>query len=185
MRPAPLWRRYDRLSGSDPATDVKDELRFHLESKVDDLVAKGWRAEDARKEAERQFGNILAVQRLGERIGKHMDHRRRLTVYWADALRDLRFTLRTLRRDAGFAIIAILILTLAIGANIAVFAVVNALLLRQLPFPDAHQLVWIAPAPRKCGFACATYSADAYNRFRAQSRSYIWARINNSTFPIN
>ena len=172
MRPPPLWRRYERLLGSDPAADVKDELRFHLETKVDDLVAQGWSPEAARKEAERQFGNILAVQRVGERIGGHMDRRRRLTDYWGDALRDLHFTLRTLRRDAGFTVIAILILTLAIGANIAVFAIVNTLLLRPLPFPDAHQLVWIAPSPRKCGFACATYSADAYNRFRAQSRSY-------------
>ena len=172
MRPVPLWRRYDRLLGSDPVADVKDELRFHLESKVDDLVAQGWRPEDARKEAERRFGNILAVQRVGEHIGEHMDRRRRLIDYWSDALRDLRFTLRTFGRDASFTTIAILILTLAIGANIAVFAVVNTLLLRPLPFPDAHQLVWIAPSPRKCGFACATYSADAYNGFRAQSRSY-------------
>ena len=172
MRQAPLWRRYDRLLGPDSAADVKDELHFHLETKVDDLVAQGWCPEDAGKEAERQFGNILAIQRVGERIGEHMDRRRRMTAYWADALRDLRFTLRTLRRDAGFTVIAILILTLAIGANIAVFAVVNILLLRPLPFPDAHQLVWIAPAPQKCGFACSTYSADAYNRFRAESRSY-------------
>ena len=172
MRPAPLWRRYDRLLGSDAAADVKEELRFHLETKVDDLVAQGWSPEDARKEAERQFGDILAVQHEGERIGEHMDRRRRLTDYWADILWDLRLTLRSLRRDAGFSVVAILILALAIGANIAVFAVVNTLLLRPLPFPDAQQLVWIAPAPRKCGFACATYSADAYNRFRAQSRSY-------------
>jgi predicted permease len=172
MRQPPLWRRYERLTGSDPAADVKDELRFHIESKIDDLVAKGWSLEAARKEAECRFGNTLAVQRLGVRIGEHMERRRRLTEYCADALRDCRFTLRTLRRDAGFTVVAILILTLAIGANIAVFSVVNTLLLRQLPFPDAHQLVWIAPAPRKCGFACATYSADAYNRFRAESRSY-------------
>ena len=58
MRPAPLWRRYDRLSGSDPMADVKDELRFHLQTKVEDLVAEGMRPEEARKEAERQFGNI-------------------------------------------------------------------------------------------------------------------------------
>lgn len=172
MSPAPLWRRYDRLLGSDPAADVKDELRFHLETKVDDLIAQGWGPEDARKEAERQFGNIPAIQRVGERIGEQMDRRRRLTDYWSDVLRDVHFTLRTLRRDAGFAVIAILILTLAIGANIAVFAVVNTLLLRPLPFPNAPQLVWIAAVPRKCGFACATYSSDAYNRFRAESRSY-------------
>jgi hypothetical protein len=48
MRPVPLWRRYDRLLGGDPAEDVKDELRFHLETKVDDLVAQGWSPEAAR-----------------------------------------------------------------------------------------------------------------------------------------
>jgi len=141
MRRIPIWRRYDRLSGSDPVADVKDELRFHLESKVGDLVAKGWHHEDARKEAEHQFGNILAVQRMGERIGEHMDRRRRLTDYWADALQDLRFTLRTLRLDSGFAVVAILILALGIGANIAVFSVVNTIMLRPLPFPNSQQLV--------------------------------------------
>ena len=95
MRPVPLWRRYDRLLGSDPAEDVKDELRFHLETKVDDLVAPGW-PEDARKEAERQFGNMLPVERVAERMGEHTDRQRRLTDHWSDALRDLRFTLRTL-----------------------------------------------------------------------------------------
>jgi predicted permease len=172
MSPAPLWRRYDRLSGSDPAADVKDELRFHLETKVDDLVAQGWSRDEARKEAEREFGNILAVQSMGEHIGEHMDRRRRLTDHWADALRDLRFTLRSLRRDTGFTIVAILILTLAIGANVAVFSVLNTLLLRPLPFPNADQLVWIAPPPTKCGQSCATFSTDAYDAFRKYTRSF-------------
>jgi predicted permease len=61
---------------------------------------------------------------------------------------------------------------LAIGANIAVFSVVNTLLLRPLPFPDSRQLVWIAPPPIGCGLSCVTYSADAFEEFRAQSRAY-------------
>jgi predicted permease len=101
-----------------------------------------------------------------------MQPRKRLKDYWSDAVYDVRYTVRTLGRDPGFAAVSILILTLAIGANIAVFSVVNTLLLRPLPFPDSHQLVWIAPPPTDCGLSCATYSADAYEEFRAQSRVY-------------
>ncbi len=84
----------------------------------------------------------------------------------------MRYTFRTLARDPSFAAISILILALAIGANVAVFSVVNTLLLRPLPFPDSHELVWIAPPPTSCGLSCATYSADAYEEFRDQSRTY-------------
>jgi hypothetical protein len=77
-------------------------------------------------------------------------------------LQNLKYTLRTLSRDRGFTLVAVLILALAIGANIGVFSVVNTLLLRPLPFPESHQLAWIAPPPAGCGLSCATYSADAY-----------------------
>ncbi len=172
MTPSPLWRRYSRLFGPDPAADVKDELRFHLEAKIDDLVAHGWRPEDAREEAERQFGDLRTVQQIGVRIGASMERRKRLNDYWTDTLQDVRYTFRTLRRDPGFAAVSILILALAIGANTAVFSVVNTLLLRPLPFADSRELVWIAPPPSDCGQSCATYSSDGYEEFRAQSRVY-------------
>ena len=62
----------------------------------------------------------------------------------ASLLQDLRYTVRTLRRDAGFAMFAILIAGLGIGASSTVFSVVNALLLRPLPFAEPERLVWIA-----------------------------------------
>jgi predicted permease len=172
MTPTPIWRRYARLFGPDPAADVKDELSFHLQAKIDDLVTQGWSPESARQEAERQFGDLRAVQQIGVRIGEKMERRKRLRDYWNDSLQDARYTFRTLGRDPSFAAISILILALAIGANIAVFSVVNTLLLRPLPFPDSRQLVWIAPPPTACGLSCATYSADAYEEFRDQSRAY-------------
>ena len=89
-----------------------------------------------------------------------------------DILRDLRYSFRQLGRDPGFAAVSIIILGLAIGSNVAVFSVVNTLLLRPLPFPDSQQLVWIGPQPQKCGKSCETYSADAYEEFRDQTRSY-------------
>ena len=174
MTPIPIWRRYARMFGPDPAADVKDELSFHLQAKVDDLVRQGWQSQAARQEAERQFGDLRAVQKIGTRIGEEMERRKRLSVkdYWSDSCQDVRYTFRTLARDPSFAAISILILALAIGANVAVFSVVNTLLLRPLPFPDSHELVWIAPPPTSCGLSCATYSADAYEEFRDQSRTY-------------
>jgi predicted permease len=104
--------------------------------------------------------------------GAKMEHGKRLRDYCTDSLQDVHYTFRSLSRDPGFAAVSILILALAIGANVAVFSVVNTLLLRPLPFPNAHELVWIAPPPTACGLSCATYSADAYEGFRAQSRTY-------------
>jgi predicted permease len=172
MKSTPRWRRYARMFGPDPAADVEDELSFHLQAKVDDLVAQGSSPEAARQEAERQLGDIRALQQIGASIGEQMERRKRLKDYWSDLLQDLRYAFRTFGRDRGFAAVSIVILALAIGANIAVFSVVNTLLLRPLPFPNSQELVWIAPPPTNCGFSCATYSADAYEEFRAQSRVY-------------
>ena len=58
MTPLPFWRRYARFFGPDPAADVSDELRFHLEAKTTDLIRQGWNPEAARQEAERQFGDF-------------------------------------------------------------------------------------------------------------------------------
>jgi len=62
MKTVPMWRRYARLIRPDPRADVEDELQFHIESKVEDLVAAGWRPEAARKEAERQMGDLNTVR---------------------------------------------------------------------------------------------------------------------------
>lgn len=172
MEPNPRWRRYSRLLGPDPAADVKDELQFHLECLVDELVEQGWSPADARRESARRMGDLRSLQRLGRRIGESNEQRKRIREYLHDSLWDLRYTIRGLRHDPGFTAVCILILALAIGANVAVFSVVNTLLLRPLPFPEAHQLVWIAPPLDACGFSCATYSADAFEEFRSMSRVY-------------
>lgn len=87
-------------------------------------------------------------------------------------VQDLRYTFRTLGRDRGFTLIAVLILALGIGANVAVFSVVNTLWLRPLPLHDPQQLVWIAPAEGRSGLSSLTYSVDAYQEFQNQNRSF-------------
>ena len=179
MTRIPLWRRYARFFGADPAADVKDELRFHLDSKTQDLIARGWRPDEARKEAERQFGDLNAVQNIGKRMGEKMENRKRLTDYWNDWLQDLRYTLRTLSRDRGFALVSIVILGLGIGANVAVFSVVNTLLLRPLAFKDSQKLVWFIGGKSidgkirtAAGLSAATYTVDAYQEFQRNNQSF-------------
>jgi putative ABC transport system permease protein len=168
----PFWRRYARFFGPNTTADITEELEFHLDAKTDDLIRQGWAPKAARQEAERKFGDRRAVERIGERIGQKVEKRKRRSDYLIDALQDVRYTFRTLSRDPGFASISLLILALAIGANVAVFSVVNTILLRALPFPHSNELVWIAPPPSECGWSCATYSADAYEEFRSESRVY-------------
>src|SRR5580704_16740361 len=144
--------------------ELDAELAAHLEMAIEDNMAHGLPAAEARR---------LALVSLGGVEQARYRHREARGLMNIDILmQDLKYTVRTLWRDASFTVVAVLILALAIGANIAVFSVVNTLLLRPLPFQSAQQLVWIAPPPTKCGLSCATYSTDAYDEFRTYSRSY-------------
>jgi predicted permease len=144
--------------------ELDAELAAHLELAIEENLDRGLSAAEARRVA------LVSLGGMEQAKDKHREARglMRLDIL----LQDLRYTFRTLRRDPGFTIVAVLILALGIGANVAVFSVVNTLLLRPLPFPNAQELVWIAPPPQKCGLSCATYSTDAYDQFRTYSRSY-------------
>ncbi|HTH42282.1 MAG TPA: ABC transporter permease [Terracidiphilus sp.] len=148
------------------ALDVELEAEFeaHLQIAIDDNVDHGMSPAEARRQALIDFGGVQQARE------KQREARGLMQI---DILaQDLKYTVRKLMRDPAFTAVALLILTLAIGANIAVFSVVNTIMLRPLPFPNAQELVWIAPPPAKCGLSCATYSTDAYDEFRVGSRSY-------------
>jgi predicted permease len=144
--------------------DLEAEVATHLDFAIEDNLKQGMSPEEARRRALLRFGGV-------QRAREHQRATRGLP--WLDVLlQDLRFTLRTLGRDTAFAIIAILILALGIGANIVVFSVVDTILLRPLPFPEANRLVRIAPKVSTCGASCATYSTDAVQEFLRQNKSF-------------
>jgi putative ABC transport system permease protein len=85
---------------------------------------------------------------------------------------DLRYAFGVFRREPGVSLIAIVILALGIGANTAVFSIVNPLLLRQLPFPNAERLVWIANTGTSGGLSGATFRVDWYEEFLRNNQSF-------------
>ena len=179
MKNIPIWRRYNRFLGPDTRADIRAELRFHVDCKTEDLIARGWSPEAARNEAERQFGNILAVQRAGERIGEHMERRRKIRDYYVEWLHDARYTMRTLRNNPGFTTVAMFVLALGVGLNAAVFGVVNTMLLRPLPFPESQQLEWFtggksydAKTRAAGGLSAETYTAEVYREFPRDNQSF-------------
>ncbi len=126
QRIANLFRR-SRLD-----REIAAELQSHVDLRTDDNIASGMSPADARREALIRFGNPTSTR---ERVAASDAH---LTL--EDFLRDLRYAARQLRRSPGFAMTAIITLAVGIGANVVVFGVLNALLLRPLPVTGADRL---------------------------------------------
>ncbi len=114
------------------AAQLNDELQFHIDRQVAENLAAGMSAQEARRAALRAFGNPALLR-----------DQARATWNWVSLeslLRDLRYGIRTLARTPGFAVIAILVIALGIGANVALFTVVRSVLLKPLPFAHPEQL---------------------------------------------
>jgi len=127
------WTRFFRRSRWD--VERARELEAHLAIETDENVARGMSRDEARHAALRKLGNVTQIREEIYRMN---------TIGFLDTIwQDLRYGLRLLRLNPGFAAVAILSLALGVGANTAIFQLLNALRLRTLPVPHAEQLVEI------------------------------------------
>ncbi|HET7216348.1 MAG TPA: ABC transporter permease [Terriglobia bacterium] len=171
------WRRHiarfgGLFRGRKLADEIDEEVRIHLEMEAQENREQGMSAEEARYAALRRFGNVTQAQEQSREMWNWL---------WLETLlQDLRYGLRQLRRSPGFTAVAVVTLALGIGANTAIFSIVDAVLLRPLSYPHPDQLVLFFDVPLKQPDALGGISYRDFTEIREQNR--VFSKIAGNSF---
>ena len=138
----PRWLfGFPSRSGGDIDADIRDEIAFHLDARVQELVDRGWTREAAVREAARQFGSPAETAAYCRNLDIHTERHVRLSRLVDEFRQDLAYTMRTFAAQPAFTAVALLTIALGIGATTLVFSVVYRSLLAPLPYAHAERLM--------------------------------------------
>jgi predicted permease len=151
-----FWHRQKRES------ELDEELQSHLQMAAQDRADRGETPEQARRAARRELGNVGLIKEVTREMWGWASFER--------LLQDLRYGLRMLAKSPGFTVIAMLTLALGIGANTALFSVVNGVLLKPLPYPQPEKLVWLAES--KPNFATGSISYPNFRDWQKDNHTF-------------
>jgi putative ABC transport system permease protein len=165
------WRRLLRLPHGDIRAGVDDEIAGHIEMLAADFIAQGMSPLDARARAEREFGAIPGIREECIAIERRRQRRANFSETFMSILQDIRFALRSLRSNAGFAVAAIACTALGVGATATIFSAVYATLIRPLPFENPDRLVAVYGAMPGRQVTGANISYLDYVSWRDENKS--------------
>ena len=149
---------------------IGDELRFHRDRLIDDYMAAGLTRKEAERQAFLKLGNVSHIEEaVRDARGRWLD----------DAVRDVRYALRALRRSPAFTAVAVLSFALGIGANVAIFSLINGVMLRTLPVKEPGRLVQVTRVldggPGSVSYPLFEYFRDT---IKSASGAFAQARVN-------
>jgi predicted permease len=157
--------------------DVEDELAFHLAMRQAEHERAGAPTTDAHRAARRQFGNVASLREETRDASRF--------VSFESVMQDVRYAIRTLIKSPGFSVVAILVLALGIGANTTMFSLVDAMVLRGLPYADSDRLVMLIGNVQRAVVERRGNSLPDHRDWRAQATQFDdMAGVSNFSFTL-